>query len=316
MRRNKSAQFNFAWMFAIVVGGAILFLAIFGAVRTGDTMRYQSDTEVGKTLSIITDPLQAGFAEGAYGKIIFRQETRINNICLGGGFGKNEISVSTRSDIGEDWNLPGGATSIYNKYFFSSEKSVGSEFYVFSKPFEFPYEISDLIFMTSDNYCFLNAPEEIADEVIGMNIKNIEVENCTLINPINVCFGGGGDKCDVKVRGSCNSNCDSLYDEGTVLKKNEDMRYVGNLMYAAIFSDKIVYDCNVERLMYRNSKIAQELSIKANLMDARGCNTNLGGDLVAWSGFTELATSNDLGGLRDISKNMNSKNSRELCGIW
>ncbi len=176
-RQMKSrGQFNFVWLFAIIAGAAILVLAIFGAMKSGETYRYQSDTEIAKSLSVITDPLQAGFAEGSFGKISFRQETRINNICFDGGFGKNDISVSTRSDIGEEWNLPGGATSIYNKYFFSSEKSSGLEYYVFSKPFNFPYKISDLIFMNSDNYCFLNAPEEIADEIIGMSIDNIEVE--------------------------------------------------------------------------------------------------------------------------------------------
>jgi len=311
----KRGQFNFAWMFAIIVGGAILFLAIFGAMRTGDTYRFQADTEIAKSLSVITDPLQAGFAEGSYGKISFRQETRINNICLGGGFGKNDISVSTRSNIGEAWNLPGGATSIHNKYFFSNEASSGLEYYVFSKPFNFPYEISDLIFMTVDNYCFLNAPEEIADIVVGMNIENIEVDNCTLINPVNVCFGVGDD-CDVMVYGSCGSRCDSIYDEGTVSKSGGDMKYVGNLMYAAIFSDKLIYDCNVERLMYRNGKIAEEFVAKADLMDARGCNTNLRSDLAVWGGLTINATSNDLIGLRSMAENMDSKNDRELCGVW
>jgi len=311
----KKGQFNFVWLFAIVAGGAILFLAIFGAMRTGDTYRYQADTEIAKSLSVITDPLQAGFAEGSFGKISFRQETRINNLCLGGGFGKNDISVSTRSNIGEPWNSPGGPTSIHNKYFFSSETSSGLEYYVFSKPFNFPYEISDLIFMTSDNYCFLNAPEEIADEIIGMNIENIEVDNCSLVDSVNVCFGSGSD-CDVMVYGSCGSRCDTVYDEGTVSKSGGDMKYVGNLMYAAIFSDKLIYDCNVGRLMYRNGKIAEEFVAKADLMDARGCNTNLRGDLSVWVGLTINATSNDLMALRSMAENMDSKNDRELCGVW
>ncbi len=311
----KKAQFNFAWLFAIVVGGAILFLAIFGAMRTGDTYRYQADSEIAKSLSVITDPLQAGFSEGSFGKISFNQETRINNLCMSGGFGQNDISVSTRSDIGEEWNLAGGATSIHNKYFFSSEQSSGFDYYIFSKPFNFPYEISDLIFMTSDNYCFMNAPDEIADEIIGMDIKNIEVANCTLINSINVCFGTGTD-CDIIIYGSCGSRCDSVYYEGTVSKSSGDMKYVGNLMYAAIFSDKLIYDCNVKRLMYRNGKIAEELVAKADLMDARGCGTNLRGDLSVWAGLTINATSDDLVSLRSMSENMEIKNNRELCGVW
>lgn len=94
------------------------------------------------------------------------------------------------------------------------------------------------------------------------------------------------------------------------------MKYVGNLMYAAIFSDKLVYDCNVERLMYRNAKIAEGFAAKANLMDARGCNTNLRSDLIVWAGLTGNATSEDLIGLRSMSDDMNRKNRGELCGVW
>ena len=89
----KKGQFNFAWMFAIVVGVAILFFAIFGAMKTVDTARFQSDTEIAKSISVITDPLQAGFAEGSFGKIVFRQETRINNLC----FNINVISIIQNS---------------------------------------------------------------------------------------------------------------------------------------------------------------------------------------------------------------------------
>ena len=141
----KRGQFNFVWMFAIIAGGAILVLAIYGATKVEDTQRFQTDTEIAKSLAIITDPLQAGFAEGSFGKISFRQETRINNICLDGKFGRHKISVSTRSDVGEEWNIPGEKVPVHNKYIFSSERSSGKEYYVFSKPFEFPYKIADCL---------------------------------------------------------------------------------------------------------------------------------------------------------------------------
>ena len=59
---SRRGQFNFVWIFAIFAGGAILALAIYGAVQTGDMMRFGSDTEAGKSISILTDPMQAGFA--------------------------------------------------------------------------------------------------------------------------------------------------------------------------------------------------------------------------------------------------------------
>jgi len=299
----KKAQFNFVWMFAIIVGGIILFLAVFGAMKAGGTSRYQSYSETGVSISIITDSLQAGFSEGSFGKISFQGETRINNICIfDEEFGKNLISVSTRSNIGNEWNSPGGEKTVPNKYIFSSEKSSGEDFYVFSKPFYFPYKVADLTFLISDNYCFIDAPDEISEEIIGLKIPNIEIENCTLPESIRVCFGSSGDGCDIKVN-------------STIVEKGSDeMDYVGNLMYAAIFSDKSTYDCNVERLKYRANKIAEEFSQKADLMNTRGCNTNMKMWLTSWSG--ELIADNTLSSLVGKSNDIEEKNEDELCRVW
>ena len=312
---RKKGQFNFVWLFAILAGAAILVLAIYGAMKAGDSIRFQTDTEIAKSISIISDPLQAGFSEGSFGKILFKQETRINNFCFDEEFGKHRISVSTKSNIGEEWNIPGEQVPINNKYIFSSDTFSGKEYYVFSKPFEFPYKVADLIFLTSERYCFLNAPDEIVEEIEGMSIPNIEIGNCTYEDTVRVCFGSGSD-CDVKVRGSCLSGCRSVYDRGSVEKYGSNMNYVGNLMYGAIFSDEGIYNCNVRRLMYRTGMIARELIDKADLMDARNCNTNLKIDLVYWDSATISATVNDLSGLYSIAKNLEKKNNGEICRLW
>lgn len=321
----KRGQFSFVWIFAILAGGSILVLAIYGAIQTGETLRYGSDTAAAKSLSILIDPLEAGFAEGSFGKIIFRQETRINNICLNDGeFGRNDISVATRSDVGEEWNLAGGASSVHNKYIFSKEKNEGNEFYVFSKSFKFPYKVSDLIFMSSNTYCLLNAPEVIEEEVLGLGIENIvfsprddsgEPDNCG-VGDERVCFSGGTD-CDMIIYGYCNGGgCDSVYDEGVVTKAGYDLEYVGSLIWGAIFSDRLVYECNVERLMFRTGNIAKVLSEKADLMDIRGCGTNLKGDLNTWRGMVDGVGSDELRGLNEYAEDLGTKNDRELCGMW
>jgi hypothetical protein len=313
-KTQKKGQFNFVWMFAIIAGGAILVLAIYGATKIGDTQRFQTDTEIAKSLAIITDPLLAGFAEGSFGKISFRQETRINNICLDGNFGRHKISVSTMSDVGKEWNIPGEEVPIHNKYIFSSERTSGKEYYVFSKPFKFPYKVADLTILISQDYCLVDAPEEIAEEV-NFNINKIRVGNCSDDGLINVCFGVGNN-CDISVYGSCMSGCDSVYDEGVVEKPRKIMKYVGNLMWAAIFSDDDIYECNVNRLMYRTGKIAEEFVDKADLMDARGCNTNLNPDLVVWYGLTINASVDDLMSLNSMAKLLERKNDGDGCGIW
>ena len=112
------------------------------------------------------------------------------------------------------------------------------------------------------------------------------------------------------------SNCESAFDYGYVEKDGTKMNFVGNLMYAAIFSDNYVYDCNVKRLMYRTGKITEVLAGKADLMNSRGCNTNLWAELVTYSSLTVGATSADLTGLDIIGKELDRKNNLELCRVW
>jgi len=135
---NSKGQFSFVWIFAILAGGAILALAIWGATQAGSSLRYQGDSEVAKSISILTDPMQSGFAEGSFGKISFQQGTRINNICSDFEFGKNDISVATHSRVGEEWERAGVATAVHNKYIFSEEINQGLDYYVFSKSLYFP----------------------------------------------------------------------------------------------------------------------------------------------------------------------------------
>jgi len=311
----KRGQFDFVWIFALIAGGAILVLAVFGALKFGDTERYQSDTEVAKTLSTIIDKLQTGFSEGEYGQVVFRQETRINNLCLDDKeFGKNDLSVSTQSSVGEEWNLAGGATSVHNKYIFSEDTVDGKKYYVFSLPFDFPYKVAEINILVSETYCFTGMPETLKEDLARRPYPFIEVQNCSATSR-KVCFGSGSD-CDMTVYGSCTSGCDSIYDKGKVIKYGTDMMYVGNLMYAAIFSDKGIYDCNVGRMMYRTGRIAEELTQKADLMNARRCNTNLQPDMFVWAGYTLNATTEDLFSLSSMAESLNKKNEKELCGLW
>ena len=313
---KKKAEFNFALLFGIIVGAAILVLAIYGATRVGETERYKTDTEIAKKIAILTDPLQAGFAEGSFGKISFKSETKINNFCLdenGEGFGKNEISVATRSRVGEDWLDAGGATSIHNKYIFSNPQQTGKEYYVFSKPLYLGFKVSDLVFMTSQKYCFVSPPTEIENEIKGLNIPNIEIKNCSE-DTIEVCFGSSS--CDVNVYGTCMTYCKSKYDEGYVEKNGERSNFVGGLLYGAVFGSKEIYGCNVKRLLYRTAKISEVLIEKANLMEGRGCNTNLRPDLYLLGGMAINGTENDLIQINQVAKDMEIKNQREVCGLW
>ena len=102
-----------------------------------------------------------------------------------------------------------------------------------------------------------------------------------------------------------------------MLFRSAYLKYVGSLMYGAIFSDKGVYECNVERLLYRAGKIAEEFAHKGDLMDSRGCDTNIKSDLIVWSGMLFNSTADNLMSMRMMSENIDRKNKGEkACGVW
>lgn len=321
---KKRGEFSFVWLFALFVGGAILFFSIYGVMKSSEVSQSQTDSSIAKEISIITDPLQSGFAEGSFGVIKFNQETKIINDCFNDGkFGRNDISVSSRSRVGEEWKVPGNPTRIYNKYIFSSLEDSGEEYYVFVKEFNFPYEVSDIIFLTSRKFCFVNAPEYIEEEIRGLDIENIETENCDtdFEDYESVCFSGASG-CDILVTDECvGSNCLESYEKGVVRKTDgRDYYYVDSLLYAAIISDYETYSCNVERLMNRTASLAEIYSKKADLMNARDCGTNVGSgvgvNLNSWKLSVSSANQEDLISLRDGSIELDNINDREVCGLW
>ncbi len=317
----KRADFDFSVMFALIVGAAILALAIYGAIKLGELGQYRQTTETAVEITILTDPLQAGPAEASYSKISSPTEFLIENGCNAVGFGRNEIRVlnpSKNSFVG------GEKISVYDKYIFSASER-GKEFYVLSMPFEFPYKVADLLFLTSKKYCFIEPPRDtdIEQRLLGLGMKNVQVgkrENCSS-DAVKVCFGvtGGCGTKDIIVSGTCLQNCENAYEEGHVDKNGTRVYYVGNLMYAAIFSDKNIYDCNVKRLLYRDGRIAQVYSGKTELMNARGCNTRLKQDLDIFSSRVleeskKIEARPDL--LTNMEKQLKEKQDNELCKIW
>lgn len=310
MKKSNKAQFNFVWLFAVFAGTTILILAIYGATKFSDTQRLETSAKTSKEISILTDPMQAGISEQEVGEIYFTQETRIDNSCNDFELGKNLISTSIRTNKREEFKRVTIQVPVTNKYIFSSKEESGKSFTVISRPFNFPYEISDILILVPSwkNYCFTGSDIELKKdlETLSRNIPSFEVDNCTKQDSIKVCFSSSQD-CDIRVNGNSNF--------GVVRKEGEELVYSGNLLYAAIFSDKSLYDCNVKRLLYRSSLISQELSQKADLLNLRNCNTNLKPDLLRWQSLT-INSSEITQSLVSSSDNLNRKNNNELCGLW
>jgi len=305
MKKRGFLQIPFAWLFAIIAGSFILFLTIYGVTKLINVSQYELDTKTAKNLGVLLNPLETGFQSAQSTDLTLPTETRIYNKCNPyGNFGKQIIQISQKSF--NKWPKPSGEISFLNKYIFSDKCVEGKKFYIFSKPFNFPFKVSDLIYITplSKKYCFLNAPEQIKDELSALKQKNFFLEECPT-ESIKICFSPGQN---------CNINVD--YNLGYVEKNNKKLYFEGNpLMYAAIFANKEIYECQLKRLMQRTSELALLYRDKSKLISRTGCNSNL--NLLGLSNAaSSLNSSANLNSINYIVKEIKDKNDLAECRLW
>lgn len=316
---KKAFEFSFSWLFAIIVGAVILFLAIYASSQFIKTERTVQDTELGKELGIILNPLETGIETGKTTKISLPFETRIYNDCedFKGTFGLQKISTSTKSGIGEEWQKPGQPSSFKNKYLFSEKIIEGKDYTVFSKPFEMPFKIADLIYIwpNSETYCFINPPREIEEEITNLQIKNIIIASsasqCRAGNK-KICFSTTG--CDIDISLDISGKI-----KGSLKKKFSDRVYFESpaLLYGAIFSDSEIYECQAKRLMKRASELAWLYYSKSTFLSSKGCPSNLESDLAIYANKTfSLDSSLDLISLSSNSETLRRRNNELSCKLF
>ena len=96
------------------------------------------------------------------------------------------------------------------------------------------------------------------------------------------------------------------------------MHYSDNsLMYAAIFSDPQVYECQLKRLMKRGRQLSQLYIEKANLVAREECFSNTNSQLLtlasAEKGFGSSVNLNFVSGIAD---SVESANEVASCKLW
>lgn len=321
--QRDRAQVHFQFIFAMIVGAVILFLAIFATARYVNMQRYQYDTELAAKLSVLLNPVESSIASSIATKIDFPVKTRLQLSCVYSGIGREDMKIATMSTLGDKWQEYGATQNIYNKYVFSSFQE-GKTLYIFSKPFEMPFKITELIYAVMGDYCFVNPPDDVLYELKELNMSNIysayELSECRKSSK-TVCFQNSA--CDVNVFGQCFSSCDSIYDYGIVESKQDSgteiVDYTGlPLMYAAVFSDADLYKCNVKRLMYRLSLVSKLYAEKAKLLDARGCGTGTLRDKLSTLSLQALSISktDNIPLITEISKQVENVNNGMVCSVF
>jgi hypothetical protein len=317
-KEDKKAQMPFNWIFAIIVGAVIIFLALFFVTRYANIERYRYDTEMAEKLAILLNPLETSITSSTATLIQMPVDTRISLKCKYEGIGREELRVSTKSSVATEWQEFGAAQSIHNKYIFSRDTEEGRTLYIFSKQFKMPFDVADVIYATTGSYCFVSPPQTIMDEIRDLNASNMHLayrkQECKP-KSISVCFGNSG--CDINVYGLCYGlGCNDLYDYGYVQRGNEKSYFNGDaLMYGAIFSKEDLYNCNVKRLLNRISLLSRLYIEKTRLLNARGCMTGNLDDRLSDLSYDALSliSSANVMQLGDKAKEVENANNELIC---
>ncbi len=160
---------------------------------------------------------------------------------------------------------------------------------------------------SSESYCFVDSPEDITEELKNLDQQNFHVglENCTT-QDIKVCFND--NSCDIGVE----------YNQNYLTKREEKFYFEGDsLMFAAIFSEKTIYDCQVKRLMQKTYLLTELYSEKNILTSRRGCQSNFQSELGAIKNFIGNFDSEEkIQNVGIILNNLEEKNKYSNCPLW
>ncbi len=304
---RRGIEQSFIWIFALLIGAFILFLAIYASTQLIGLGNTRTNTETAKYIEVLLNPLESSFESGRVASISIPGDTRIYATCSQfGTFGAQGIST-TQKRFGT-WSEPNEPITFANKYVFAEKPVEGRDFVLFSKPISFSFKVADAIYLLNSTaeYCFVNAPQSIAEEISTLSIRSIKTESCSL-HAIRVCFSG-------------TANCAMRVDYGAkyVLKGNAKLSFdQDSLMYAAIFSTPEVYECQVVRLMKRLDALAKIYTDTANSVSAQGCATNVRADLLILStSARSVESSSQLPLITLLSKKLSEVHDAAQCRLW
>jgi len=309
--KKRALEMSFSWIFAIIVGAFILFLAIFFISKFSGTQNLSTDTKSSKTIMVLADSFEIGYEDSSVNKITMPTNSRLYLECYNhGAFGEQELIL--RSEVYNQWSEPGRGIRAENKYFFFEQPLEAKEIMVFSKPFEFPFKVATLNYLIpiSQEYCFLDSPSYVKEELEKINLPNLKAsdrERDCFSNSIRVCFDDSYSYCDIIVNTRLN-----------FIEKETNLIYYYEipLMFAGIFSEPELYNCQLKRLMKRTASLSELYLGKIDYDTSSGCFENQRGDLTSLRNFAlNLGNSRDLSNILDLEE-MNYKNSRAPCPLW
>lgn len=330
LEKKKAQMPAFNWLLTIIIGAVILFLAVYFAGRLIRTGGYKESAVLLKNLNVLLNPFASigavGYVESK--PINMPVETMVEFSCDSEGLGKQGLRLKSKGSFGKwsEFAPEEGYYFIYDKYIYATSLK-GKKFYLLSKPFALPFRIEDVIYVISQDYCFVNAPDKIKDELVGMNIPVIEFKNSKIEckeGSKKVCFTAAGAGCDISIKGVLcgeEEECESAYKYGDVRKDGKTLPFVTDaLLYGAIFSDSEIYECNFERLMYRLSLLCDIYNERTAKLSGRGCDMENIESFIATlhdkSIKVDMTDASDMSELYTSAQNLADRNYYLSCKLF
>lgn len=318
MKNKRGFEFSFGWLFALIVGAAIIFFAVYFAAKLINFEKKETDTTAAKQFDIILYPVGTGLEENKITLLTFPVESRILFDCLlDKNFGEQVVKTSLSSTVGEEYESSGINSRSRDKYIFSQSVVSGKNFLAFAKPLYLPFKITDLIFVLPLNqkYCFIGSPENVLDEIESLRRQNKNLNSTIYISDINKCPADSRKICfDFK-----DKSCYASVIGNRLIKANSTVYFEGNaLLYGAIFSEPDIYECQLQRLMKRISELSLVYANKEKGPASASCSTGLSQDLINYANMTKAYNKSvaDLDKIVVYSNEIGGKNEALSCSLF
>jgi hypothetical protein len=299
-------EMPFSWLFAIIAGIFILFFAFYFGSSLLKTGNQETSAKSAKQIQGFLNSVENGLESSETSSISMPGDTRINNICENTGvLGKQKISVEQKT-FGK-WSESDIKISANNKYIFSNRQIEAKNLNILSKTLKFSFGVGSLIYIIpkEKEYCFINAPSNLKGEINELGLSNLKTGEC---NGTKVCFNRGN--CDITVDYSSNS----------IRKGNETLYFAldsdNSLFYAALFSDKEVYECQLKRIIER-AKILTKIYLEKQEFLKNYCEDYISNDLTNM--YNTLDSYQDSKNLNDIiltAQELDNSNKFADCRLW
>ncbi len=273
----KKGQFQFNWIFIVVVGALFLFFFVSFAIKYKDFQESKTNTEIINNLDNTLTALQASS---------FKTFDTLN------------LPVKITSRCGK---LNAEEREVKTKNIIFSPRQLDKKILIWYEPYKLPFKISSFYYIIPDDakYYFVEDFGTLSSELLENMPEDIRkkfsvIRSSNLKNDGKLIFldASGFDNKGVKVNGDIN--------QGTVIVNGEEKIYVGReLLYGAIFGDD--YSCLLDKIKEETNNVGNVYKSKINVINRVSCNYNLVIDYI-----NNLQSNLDY----EIAKDLDEENTR------